>query len=107
MFLNEPDKYEQLVIKSLKNAKNNYNDFIDSSGAIDNVPAGFSLNFESDAPPYLITQIEGKQFKKEKIVKASSGIYYDRDELKQLLATSKPAFCVVTGKVLTDRIEDP
>mgnify|MGYP006962198669 CR=1 FL=1 len=62
------------------------------------------MSFTDQVPPYLISQISGKPLVEKKMVLASSGVYYDRDELKRLV-TSNPAVCIVTGKYLTEKPE--
>lgn len=44
--------------------------------------------------------------KKENLVMASTGVYYDKEELRQLVASNKNPICVVTGKPLKEKLED-
>lgn len=37
---------------------------------------------------------------------ASSGVYYNKEDLMHLISSNKNPICVVTGKILTERIED-
>ena len=107
LFKNNFEKYEELARKSTeKNAKDDYNDYICSALVADEVPDGFTLKFSDKVPPYMLSQISGKPLQKDKMVMASSGVYYDRDELKQLVASNKNPVCLITGKPLTERPED-
>lgn len=37
---------------------------------------------------------------------SSSGVYYDKDELRQPITFSKKYVCIITGKILTEKPED-
>ena len=107
LFKNDKEKYLKLAKESAdKNAKDDYNDYIGSSLVVDDVPSDFTISFTDHVPPYMLSQISGKPISKEKMVKASSGVYYDKDELRQLVASNKNPVCVITGKILTERPED-
>ena len=54
----------------------------------------------------MISQISGKVIKKEYLILSSSSVYYDKNELKRLLETNKNPICAITGKVLTEKIDD-
>lgn len=101
------ERYNQLARESaLNNAKDNFEDYFNGRLVIkDEVSDDFSLNFTPEnIPKYMISQITMKFLKKENMIRASSGVYYDRDELRQLLMSHKDPVCVITGKPLT---EDP
>ena len=104
-------KYYQLCKESsLKNAKNDYNDFVKSYNIVVNdehVHKRIPFNEQSmDMPPHMISQISGKPIRNDKMIKASTGVYYDRDELKQLIYSSKKPICVITGKLFLEKLED-
>lgn len=78
------------------NAKDD--DDIGSSPVVEDVPSDFTIRSTEKIPLYFISQISGKTIKKEKMIKSSTGVYYDKDELIRLLSSSKNPVCVVTGK---------
>lgn len=105
--MNDYEDYLNLAKDSAqKNAKNTYQDYIGSSYIADAVKVDFKVKFEDHIPSHMISQISVKIIKKEQIVMASSGVYYDKDELKQLIASKKNAVCIITGKILTEKLED-
>ena len=62
--------------------------------------------YHQNIPPHLISQISGKPIPKNNLIMASSGVYYNKEDLIQLISSNKNPICVVTGKILTERIED-
>ncbi|KAK8884978.1 hypothetical protein M9Y10_044105 [Tritrichomonas musculus] len=103
-FKNNYAEYERLARKSSQdNAKDNYEDYI-TAHVDDTVPDDFSATFEKHVPPYMISQISGKQIKNP--ILASSGVYYDKDELKQLVTSNRNPRCIITGKLLDEKPED-
>jgi ubiquitin-protein ligase len=74
----------------------------------DDVPADWSLAINPDAgvPPYLRSGVTGKFIPVEKRVVASTGVVYDRDDLRQLLTSSPNPICVITGRPLTENLSD-
>ena len=79
MFLNNKDQYEKLARESTQmNAKDNVEDFIG-----DDVPENFEFK-SFEIPYYMISD----RRKVKKMVKVSADAYYDRDELRQLVASS-------------------
>ena len=107
IFQHDKLTYERLAKESAdKNAKDDYNDFVGSSLVVDDVPEGFTIEFTEHVPPYMVSQISGKPLQKNKMVKASTGVYYDKDELRQLVSSNRNPICVITGKPLLEKPED-
>ena len=105
LFKNDYDKFEELVRKSAQlNAKNVFNDYVNN--IVDEIPSDFTLPEEKYVPQHLVSQISGKVIKKDNLFMASTGIYYDKDELKRLVESNKNPVCVITGKILTEKLED-
>ncbi|OHT16241.1 hypothetical protein TRFO_41941 [Tritrichomonas foetus] len=85
-------------------AKNSVDEWIKSDTITDNSPAEFKVEVIRDKiPPHLRSQISGKPISDK--VLASSGVFYDREELKQLITSSRLPICVITGKPLTETIQ--
>lgn len=88
-----------------KVGKNDYNEFISEYSKIyDDVDR--DLTDTDKIPPYMMSQISGKPIDRNSMVMASSGVYYDRNELIQLLRSNPNPICVITGKPLTDKLEN-
>lgn len=103
VYKNNPTEYERLSRKSaIDNAKDDFVDYV--SLVDDSVDPGFKLTFEEHVPYYMISQISGHEIKDP--VLSSTNVWYDREELKQLVASNKNPICIVTGKVLTEKHED-
>ncbi|OHT11426.1 hypothetical protein TRFO_19161 [Tritrichomonas foetus] len=108
IFHNNREEYNRLATESSERiAKDDYQEYI-KSYKIHDAPDDFKVQLGNYIPPYMLSQISGKVLdpNSPNTVKASSGIYYDRNELKQLVSSSKTPICVVTGKPLTERPED-
>lgn len=101
--MNNKDQYEKLARESAeKNAKDKIEDYIDSSKINDDIE-DYSNQVDDDHVPFYMKH---NKIKEENMVLASSGVYYDKDELRQLLASNEKPICVFTGKVLTEKPED-
>ena len=106
-YLRTPSRYERYATNSSKDrVKSDFTEYLKDTYVDDSVNPNFTLDFEKHVPPYMRSQISGKEIPPENLVKASSGVYYDREELKQLIASSINPICVVTGKQLTETIEE-
>ena len=105
IFLHNRPEYDRLAKKSSEdNAKDNYEDYIDSHIDSD-IPDGFSSQFDEEhVPPYMVSQISGRKIKNP--ILSSTGVYYDKDELKQLVTSNKNPRCIITGNLLTEKPED-
>ena len=102
IFLNSRDQYELLARESSeKNAANDHMDYISKSIILSEVPDDFKIEFSAEAPQYLTSQISGEVIDKKRLVMASTGVYYDKEELKQLFASNDDPICIITGKHLT------
>lgn len=62
-------------------------------------------NYTENTPIYAISQITGKIINKDKTIMASTGVFYDIDELNQHVASKSPIFAI-TGKELFEWPED-
>lgn len=106
LILDYSDEYNKLALKSASNAKNEYSDYIGKSRVCDEVSDDFCLEFGENIPFFMLSQVSGKQIPLERIVIASSGVPYDRDELMKLVNSNRNPICVITGKILTEKPED-
>ncbi|KAK8883269.1 hypothetical protein M9Y10_045920 [Tritrichomonas musculus] len=105
LFINNRCEFEKLARKSAQlNAKDDFHEYV--KNMIGDLPSDFTLPKEDHAPQFLISQISGKVIKKANLIMASSGVYYDKDELKRLVESKKNPVCVITGKILTEKFED-
>lgn len=103
----EREKYIGLAKQSAAQfGKNNFTDFLNSVSINDKVDSDFKILSENDIPIYFKSPISGKPLNKDNTILASSGIWYDRDELRQLVVSSEHPRCVVTGKLLTETPND-
>lgn len=100
-------RYFNLAMKSAASVgKNDYHDFLNEPDNVDDfVDNDLEQEYISDPPPpYMLSQICGKKIKHP--IKASTGVFYEKDELIQLISSSPNPICVVTGKPLTEKLED-
>lgn len=103
-FMHDPDNYYKKAKESAESiGKNDYNDFVQESKYIiedceEPLPT-FNL-----PPAHMISQISGVEIRDP--VLASSGVYYDRNELRRLVSSNHNPVCVVTGRRLTERIDE-
>ncbi|OHS97423.1 hypothetical protein TRFO_09408 [Tritrichomonas foetus] len=103
-FRNNPDEYYRLAQES---ADNNIYDTISKFTEIyqyfdmdNDFPVEIGMNYDF-TPVYKPLDRESPD-----VVKSSTGVFYKREELKQILKCSKNPICVVTGKPLTEKLED-
>ena len=99
LFINNPKKYEKLARQSARdNARENYVDFLKGVHVNDSVDDDFmqSLIDKKEYYPYDYDMRPTRNHNKRKII-FSSDVFYDRNELIQLVA----------GSVLTEKPEDP
>lgn len=95
-------EFNNKVIESASKAKMNYNEYLEGMPINDDTPNDFNVPEEVYVPPQNRSPITGNPIDPENAVIASSGIMYDRDELKALLRSCAQPRCVITGKILTD-----
>lgn len=109
-YKSDRSKYEQLAKKSTQlNAKDDYKEFIESykiCNDFDELPDKVPDNFNESIFYKNEEEVEIFHRKKENLVMASTGVYYDKEELRQLVASNKNPICVVTGKLLKEKLED-
>lgn len=106
-FMEDLGKYNILARKSAQEVgKNDFKEFLPQRVSIlDSVEKDFKFTFDKDhVPPYMISQISGRVIKDP--VMASSGVYYERAELRQLVTCHKNPICYITGKPLTETAND-
>lgn len=108
MFMNDRFQYDKLARESSQNAKDNFEDYITDSLVLDDVPNDINLNFnpKKHVPHYMLSQISREKLQKDKMILASSGVYYDKDELKKIISSNQNPVCAITGKILTEKPED-
>jgi ubiquitin-conjugating enzyme E2 D/E len=100
-------EYERLARKSADDfGKNTADEWLHGLAIEQDVPDTFSVVVKDHVPPYLRSQMSGKAIPRERQVRASSGAIYDREELRQLVTSSRNPVCVITGKPLTETEED-
>ena len=104
----KPDEYMRLAKESAdKNARDSIEDYIPNQKNIyDSVPVNSDIQFDDYIPPHMRSQISGKAITEKNKYFASSGVFYDIDEFKQLITSNKNPVCIITGKQLTERPED-
>lgn len=101
LFNSNPTQYEKLAKESAeRDAKNKIEDSIGSTEFNDDVQEDFKIAFNKEEKIQIY--MGAKKLKEANMVLASSGIYYDRDELRRLVASSEKPVFVVTGKTLTE-----
>jgi ubiquitin-protein ligase len=69
-------------------------------------PPDFQLDEVTFVRQWERSPFTGDPIPKDKQVRASSGVIYHRDELKQYVTTSTSPVCVITGKKLTEKAAD-
>jgi ubiquitin-protein ligase len=100
-------EYDRLAAESCRTrAKDRPDEFLTGIAIKNQVPAGFKLEAEVIVPAWKRSAFTGMPIPLDKQVMASSGILYHIDELRQHLASTANPICVVTGKELTERVED-
>ena len=104
LYQNNYPEYERLAKQStLENAKDDYNDYINCS-IDDSIDDNFTLKLEEHVPPYMMSQISGKKIKDP--VKASTGVYYDREELRALIRENNHTVPLILGPPLSENLDD-
>jgi ubiquitin-protein ligase len=101
-------EYDRLARESTERfAKNTPEEWLEGIPIDQDVPEDFSIVVsERKVPAYMKSQISGKFIPKDRQVLASSGVLYDRDELRKLLQSSGHPTCVITGRPLTDDLDE-
>ena len=88
--------------------KINFTDFLGKNINIKNDifnDCDFTFDDEKQGPKYMISQISGRVLKDPVLVPSVNQIY-DRDELKQLVATNEVPLCIFTGLPITESLKD-
>ena len=94
LFLISRTQYELLA--------RDYMDYISKVRIDDEGPKDFKIKYSDEVPQYLTSQISGDVIDHQKrLVMASTGVYYDKEELKQLFASNDNLTCIISGKILT------
>jgi ubiquitin-protein ligase len=89
-----------------REAKSSPDEWLVGIAVSDAVPAGFRLDPVTFVPQCERSAFTGDPIPRDKQVKASSGIIYHRDELKQYIASTANPVCAITGKLLTETLAD-
>lgn len=101
-YLNDREKYNKLAKESAdQNAIDDCKDYIKNLRR-QNVPFDYYYHFFSD----VFDQTKNIDSEKDQLILASTGIYYDRNELKKIVSSNENPICIVTGEPLTERPED-
>lgn len=102
LFINDYEQFVKFAKKStIDNAKDSYLDYLEKE-IIDEISPKFILKDEEMIPQFMISQISGRKIHERKVVQSSTGIYYNRDDLMQIVCSNKNPTCIVTGKILID-----
>ena len=107
MYKDNQDEYIRLATKSaIEVGKDDYHDFFPKNTIPDDSIVNFQAVFDEKdiKPPYMISQISGRVLK-DPVIPPSVGVIYERDELRQLIASSKNPICVVTGLPITETLQ--
>lgn len=100
--MSDTNEYERLARDSAqKVGKDNYKDFLPPRFFIqDEVDDRYMLTFDgANVPAYMVSQIKDP-------VRSSTGVIYEREELKQLVRANQNPICVITGKPLTETADE-
>jgi hypothetical protein len=99
--------YDRLARESSRvSAKDSPEAFLAGLTVRDDTPKTFKLDVETVVPPWMRSPFTGMPIPPDKQYKTSNGVLYHKDELRQHLAASDSPICVVTGKPLTEKVED-
>jgi ubiquitin-protein ligase len=103
---NRPE-YDRLARESSRlHAKDIPEEFLVGCRLRDAAPKTFALGVETVVPPWMRSPFTGMPIPPDKQFRASSGVLYHKDELRQHLAASESPICVVTGKALIEKVGD-
>ncbi|KAK8841827.1 hypothetical protein M9Y10_026777 [Tritrichomonas musculus] len=97
---NDHHEFNQRIRDSVRNAKDDYNDYLSSTPISDD--QNYHVLRENYVAIHQRCPISGIPLDPANTVVASSGIRYDRDALKRLLRSMANPRCVVTHRILTD-----
>jgi ubiquitin-protein ligase len=107
MFKDERMEYDRLARESAaREARNSPEEWLAGLGLSDDVPAGFKLEKLVFVPAHERSPFTGEPIPIDKKVLSSTGIFYNRDELRQYILSTPNPICAVTGQPLTETIED-
>jgi hypothetical protein len=106
LYKDNQQEYFRLARQSTeREAKARPQDFL--AGAIsDQVPADFQLEQMTIVPQWERSPFTGDPIPKDKQMRASSGVLYNRDELKQYILSTQNPICQITGKPLSETAAD-
>ncbi|KAK8896924.1 hypothetical protein M9Y10_014850 [Tritrichomonas musculus] len=106
-FMSDNKEYERLAKESAqKVGKDKYEDFLPPNKHIQNeVDDRYKLTFDgANVPAYMVSQISGRVIKDP--VRSSTGVIYEREELRQHVKANQNPICVITGRPLTEKVEE-
>ena len=110
-FLKDQQVYYDKAKKSAEEVgKENYEEFFPKRTYVqglsdDEDETQIGLDYDQENTPlFMISQVYGGTIRDP--VLASSGVFYEREELIQLVASSSNPTCVVTGRLLTEQPDD-
>lgn len=106
VYISDEELYYKLAKESAtNNAKENYEDYLQNIKVIDEVPEGYTIEFNDSVPFYMISQITGRPLRKENTIISSTGFLYDKDELLQYISSRSESKCIFSGKYLDEKVE--
>lgn len=110
-YLEDPDLYYKKAKESAETVgKPNYKDFFHKNTYImddaedSNDRISLDCGCGGRTPLFMISQVYGRAIRDP--VLASSGVFYERSELIQLVSSSSNPICVITGKELTEKTDE-
>jgi ubiquitin-protein ligase/Mg-chelatase subunit ChlD len=107
LFRENRDEYDRLARESCRTeAKNSPEEFMTGITVSDEVPADFQLEQVTFVQQCERSPFTGEPIPKDKQIRASSGLIYHVDELKQYVSSTVNPRCVITGKLLTETFAD-
>ena len=102
--------YKKAKESAMEVGKDNYEDFYPQRTYVqglndDEDETNLRLDYDQEQTPlFMISQIYGGTIRDP--VLASSGVFYEREELLQLVSSSSNPICVITGRPLTEQADE-
>jgi hypothetical protein len=107
LFREDRANYDRLARESCRTqAKNSPEEFLSGIKVSDAVPRDFQLEQVTFVQQCERSPFTGEPIPKDKQVHASSGLIYHVDELKQYIASTVSPRCAITGKLLTETLDN-
>jgi ubiquitin-protein ligase len=107
MFKDQRMEYDRLAWESaVREARNSPEEWLAGLGLSDDVPAGFKLDQLVFVPAHERSPFTGEPIPIDKRILSSTGIFYNRDELRQYILSTPNPICAVTGKRLKETADD-